>query len=104
MGVLEYPYTPAKRTFLVVYWNQLVCLCVHVSVYVRNTSFCQSCGEGIKSHSVTALVVFTLSGFPGEAWQCYYALVVPGQNWHGPHQGCTSHIYTGEKVPAGNVC
>ena len=34
-----------------------VCVSVHVFVCVQNTSFCQSAGgEGIKSHSVTALV------------------------------------------------
>ena len=41
--------------------SQPVCLCVspvHVSFCVQNTSFCQSCGVGIKSHLVTA-VVFT---------------------------------------------
>ena len=47
-----------------VYWNQPVCpsfrmsagLCVCVSICVQNTSFCQSAGEVIKSHLVTALV------------------------------------------------
>ena len=54
-------YTPANRMFSGVYWNQPVCLCVHlsicVSVCVQNTTFCQSAGGGIKSHSVTAQVL-----------------------------------------------
>ena len=33
-----------------------MCLCVHVSVFVQNTSLCQNAGGGIKSHLVTALV------------------------------------------------
>ena len=37
------------------------CLSILVSIYVRNTTFCQSAGGGIESHSMTALVsnVFT---------------------------------------------
>ena len=34
-----------------------VSLSVRVSVCVQNTTFCQSTGGGIKSNSVTALVV-----------------------------------------------
>ena len=45
-----------------VYWNQPVCLavcppvcpCVHLSVCVQNTTFCQSTEGGFKSHLVTA--------------------------------------------------
>ena len=44
-----------------VYWNQPVCPPVRVSVSVQNTRFCQSAGEGIKSHSVRVLVLFTFS-------------------------------------------
>ena len=39
-----------------VYWNQLVCLSICVSVCVQNTSFYQSAGGGMKSHLATALV------------------------------------------------
>ena len=39
-----------------VYWNQPVRPFVRPSDFVRNTSFCQSAGGGIKSHLVTALV------------------------------------------------
>ena len=46
--------------FSVVYWNQPVCLWVCVSVCVQDTSFCQSPGRDIKSHLVTALVVFDM--------------------------------------------
>ena len=49
--------------FARVYWNQpvcpFVCVSVHVSVFVQNTSFCQRAGGGIKSHLVTALVSST---------------------------------------------
>ena len=52
--------TSAKRMFLAVYWNQTVCLCVHlrvcVGVCVQDTSFCQSSGGVIKSPLVTAQV------------------------------------------------
>ena len=45
-----------------VYWKQpvcpTICLCVNVSVCVQNTTFCQSSGGGINSHSVTALILF----------------------------------------------
>ena len=55
-----YSYTPAKQMFLGVYWNQSVCVSVcwscHVSVCVQSTSFCQSAGGSIKSHSRTALL------------------------------------------------
>ena len=37
-------------------WNHPARLCIHVSICVQNTSFCQSAGRGIKSHLVTALV------------------------------------------------
>ena len=54
-------YTPAKRTFSGLYWNQPVCPSVHVSVRVsvgvQNNSSCQSKGGGIKSHLVTGLVL-----------------------------------------------
>ena len=33
------------------------CLSIDVSICVQNTSVCQSTGEGIKSHLVTALVL-----------------------------------------------
>ena len=36
---------------------------IHVSIYVQNTSFCQSAGGGIKSHLVTALVPVMFSLF-----------------------------------------
>ena len=36
------------------YWNQPLCTSIPVSVYVQNTSFCQS------AHLVTALVHFTV--------------------------------------------
>ena len=39
-----------------VQWNHSVCLPVRVSFCVQNTSFCESVGEGIKLHSVIALV------------------------------------------------
>ena len=44
--------------FLGVYWNQLVCLSISLSVCVQNTvtSFCESACGVIKSHFVTALV------------------------------------------------
>ena len=48
--------TPAKQMFSGVYWNQLVCLSICVSVCVQNTSFYQSAGGGMKSHLATALV------------------------------------------------
>ena len=35
------------------------CLSIHLSVCVQNTSVCESAGRGIKSHLVTALVLFT---------------------------------------------
>ena len=57
-----------------VYWNHpfcpSVCLFVHVSVCVQNTSFCQSTGGGIKSHEVTALVVPFLKWFTVEQGVC----------------------------------
>ena len=34
------------------------CLYARVSVCVQNITFCQSAGEGIKSHLVTALVYY----------------------------------------------
>ena len=43
-------YTHTKRMFSVVYWNPPVCPCVHVSVFVQNTGFCQRAGAGIKAH------------------------------------------------------
>ena len=46
----------AKQMHLGVHWNQPVCPSIRVSVCVKNTSFCQSAGGGIKSHLVTALV------------------------------------------------
>ena len=56
-------HTPVKRMFSGVYWNQPVCPSVYVSarvsVCVQNTTFCQSAGRGIKSHLVTALILFT---------------------------------------------
>ena len=79
MGILSYltlwPRTvftfhchiPAKRIFSGVYLNQpvcpSVCLSIHVSVFVQNTIFCQSAGGGIKSHSVTALVIVKCTVF-----------------------------------------
>ena len=39
-----------------VYLNQPVCPSVRVSVCVQDTTFCQSAGGAIKSHSVTVLV------------------------------------------------
>ena len=45
--------------FLGVYWNQLACLSIHVSVCLslyKKTSSCESAGGVIKSHLVTALV------------------------------------------------
>ena len=38
-----------------------LCVCLYVcqSVCVQNTSVCQSVGRGIKSHLVTALVIFS---------------------------------------------
>ena len=53
--LLVYYYTPAKRMFLGVYWNQLDC----PSVCVQNL-VCQSTGRGIDSHLVTALDVFVI--------------------------------------------
>ena len=51
-------YTPTKRMFSGVYWNHPVCSSVYVSIYVQNTSSCQSPGGGIKSHLLTALVSY----------------------------------------------
>ena len=45
-----------NECFRGVYWNQPVCLSVHVSVCVQNTSLYHS--AGIKSHLVTAVVTF----------------------------------------------
>ena len=52
-----------------IYWNQPVCLSVHVSlqlfvnvsVCIQNTSLCQSTGRGNKSHVVTALLLLSFS-------------------------------------------
>ena len=44
-----------------VFGSTLESACVHVSVCVQNTSFCQSAGEGIKSHLVTALLYNTVN-------------------------------------------
>ena len=45
-----------------VYWNQLVCppvrVSIRVSVCVQTTSFCQSADGGIKTYLATALVLF----------------------------------------------
>ena len=63
----DYRFTPEKRMFSGVYWNQpvcpSVCVSVRVSVCVQNTSFCQTAGGGIKPHLVTALVFFFVSNF-----------------------------------------
>ena len=56
-------YTPAKRMFLEIWWNQPVCPSVCVSVYVQNISFCQSTGAGIKSHLFTVLVSLSHNDF-----------------------------------------
>ena len=40
-----------------------ISLYVCVSVFVQNTTFCQSAGEGIKSHTVTVLLQLTKSLF-----------------------------------------
>ena len=57
-------YTPTKRMLSRVFWSQpvcpSVCLFICVSVFVQNTTSCQSAGGGIKSHSVTALVSLAL--------------------------------------------
>ena len=45
-GIILVNYTPAKRMFSWVYWNQPVRPCV---VCVQNTYFCQSAGGGINS-------------------------------------------------------
>ena len=37
-----------------------VCPSVHVSIFVQNSSFCQSSDWGIKSYSVTCFVFFAL--------------------------------------------
>ena len=52
-------YIPAKLMFFRGYtWISLsVHPCVCVSVFVQNTTFCQSTGGGNKSHSLTALVL-----------------------------------------------
>ena len=52
-----------------------VYLCVRMSACVKNTSFCQSAGGGIKSHSATALVfpVSPKHKSPSK-YQCYRGL------------------------------
>ena len=40
-----------------------VCVSIGVSVCVQNTTFCQSAGGGIRSHSVTALVCLSAKAF-----------------------------------------
>lgn len=32
------------------------------------------------------------------------ALVVPGENWDGPDEGCPPHFHSGDEVTVGNVC
>ena len=39
-----------------IYWNQPVCLSMCPSIYVQNSSFCQSAFRRIKSHLPIALV------------------------------------------------
>ena len=50
-----------------VYWNRPICPCIRpsirVSVCVQNASFCQNADRGVKSHSVTALVVDIITLF-----------------------------------------
>jgi hypothetical protein len=40
----------------------------------------------------------------GEQWFCGQSPVVPGQDWHGPHKGCPTHVHTRETIIAGDVC
>ena len=54
---------PRKVNVYGVYWNQPICPSICVPVCIQNTSFCQSAGGGIKSHSVTALVNSNLLKF-----------------------------------------
>ena len=51
-----YNYTPTKQMFSGDILKS-ACLSDHGSVCVQNTTFCQSAGWGIKSHSVTALIL-----------------------------------------------
>ena len=57
----SFSYTPAKWMFFRgggVVILESVRQCVHVSVCIQNTTFCQSFGRGVKSLSETALVQY----------------------------------------------
>ena len=52
---------PSDKTSVFRGTLESACLSVCVSVHVQHTTFCQSAGGGIDSHSVTALVYIVLT-------------------------------------------
>ena len=69
--VLLFYCTPSKRMLSGVYWNHPVCPSIRVSVFVQNTSFCQSAAVDIKSYLVAALVVVLFHSLLGGLYIFY---------------------------------
>ena len=71
-------------------------VCARVSVCVQNTTFCQSAGKGIESHSVSAL------GFINLFWTlvsntclCFITACDPGTHGLECNERCSEHCFNG---------